>query len=206
MLTCTVQFHNVIESLLMSSYDKNNFEIIILGNFPNFLMILSKQFQLSYGIKQYLCLFITEHFTCSQLFCHHLQTLLYCSLTNIFVPSLLITVAIASITGRKTHNSLSDRLFWHLSSSWKGLGERHMHVSLWCLKQNTLKISCIFIYEVVQLDQCVSGIFLIIDYMKECNFFPVIYKTINILIPEQVTVCTFVYIDCSILSQPVETC
>lgn len=44
MLTCTVQFHNVIESLLMSSYDKNNFEIIILGNFQNFLMILSKQF------------------------------------------------------------------------------------------------------------------------------------------------------------------
>lgn len=81
-----------------------------------------------------------------------------------------------------------------------------MHLSLWCLKQNTLKISCIFIYEVVQLDQRVSGIFLIIDYMKECNFFPVIYKTINILIPEQVTVCTFAYVDCSILSQPVETC
>jgi len=33
--------------------------------------------------------------------------------------------------------------------------------------ENAVKVPCIFIYEEVQLDQCVSDILLITDYMKE---------------------------------------
>lgn len=151
-LTCTVQFHNVIEGLWIHcpKYE-NNFEVIVLGNSQNFLTIPSKPLKLYYGIKEHPCL-MTVNISPAQSFpatiwrfCCKTTFMTACyGLTNLCAPSLLVTVNMASINWQKNVSLIIWQAILAFTLSWKRLGERHTHLKVCVLNWECFKDSFCF--------------------------------------------------------------